>query len=300
MADDAGLGGETVADLGDVANVDRSAINDTDRKIAEALDRVGAAVEENAVLAVADFGGPGWESEVLRVDGVADVGGGEAFGEEGGGVEIDLDLADLAAERQRNGGALDGGELETDGVEADVVEGLFGEGFAAEAELEDGDVGSTVADDEGRRGARRHDAHDRLADGGDLGDGRVDAGAGLEENFDDPDAGQRLRLDVFDVVNGGGDGAFAEGYDTLLHLFWREAGVRPQYADDRDVDGRKNVLRHAPSREEAENNDQQGHHGKRVGPTKGETYNPHSLKKVRQRLVRSPTNIRIRWSMRRS
>ena len=189
----------------------------------------------------------------MRVDGVADVGGGEAFGEEGGGVEIDLDLADLAAQRQGDGSALDGGELETDGVEADVIEGLFGEGFAAEAELEDGDVGSAVADDEGRRGAGRHDARDRLADGGDLGDGRVDAGAGLEEYFDDPDAGEGLGFDVLDVINGGSDRAFAEGDDALLHLFGREAVVGPQYADDGYVDGRENILRHAPSREEAEN-----------------------------------------------
>ena len=38
---------------------------------------------------------------------------------------------------------------------------------------------------------------------------RLNVRAGLKEDFDDRDAVQRLRLDVLDVVDQGGDGALA-------------------------------------------------------------------------------------------
>ena len=42
-----------------------------------------------------------------------------------------------------------------------------------------------------------------LRDRGDLRDRRLDVGARLEEDLDDRDAAQRLRLDVLDVVDRG-------------------------------------------------------------------------------------------------
>ena len=51
------------------------------------------------------------------------------------------------------GRPLDGGEASADDVLAIVVELLLGEALAGESELEDGNAGGVVLDDEGRGGS---------------------------------------------------------------------------------------------------------------------------------------------------
>ena len=69
-------------------------------------------------------------------------------------VEIDHDLAELAAVGQRNGGALDGGELGADEVLAQVEDLLLAERLALQAELEDRHAGGVVLEDAGRQWCR--------------------------------------------------------------------------------------------------------------------------------------------------
>ena len=112
---------------------------------------VRRAVGLDLVFEVADLGGAGGENDVLRGDGVDDVGRGEAFGLERGQVEIHLHLALLAAIGIGNAGALYRDQLGADEVEAEVVQLLFGEALPGEAELKDGHAGGGVLDDERRR-----------------------------------------------------------------------------------------------------------------------------------------------------
>ena len=59
------------------------------------------------------------------------------------------------------------------------------------------------------------------------------------------DALERLALDVLDVVDRRGEAALVVGDDALVHLLGGEAAVAPDDRDDRDVDLREDVRRHA-------------------------------------------------------
>ncbi len=66
---------------------------------------------------------------------------------------------------------------------------------------------------------------------------------GLEKDLDDRDAVERLRLNVIDIVDGGGDGALVNADNAVRDVFRRQAGVVPDNADDRNVDVWEDVFR---------------------------------------------------------
>src|SRR6185437_11964266 len=142
-----------------------------------------------------------------------------SFGVELLRVDIDHHGAEFSAVRERNGRAGNGGELSADEVLAEVEEFLFAQGFAFEAELDDGDAGRIVLKDVGRGGSGREDAEQGLRDGGDLRERHFDLRVRLEEDAGDGDAAVRLGFDVLDIVDDGGEGALEEGDDALLHFF---------------------------------------------------------------------------------
>src|SRR5262249_38493316 len=98
-ADDVGLDGVAVADVGDVLDVDGHAVDALDRDAVEGGDDVGAAVDADVVLDVADLGGAGGDDQVLVADGGADVAGGEPLRVQRLQGGIDHYLAPLAAPR---------------------------------------------------------------------------------------------------------------------------------------------------------------------------------------------------------
>ena len=100
------------------------------------------------------FAVPDGQGEVLRRQGDVHVVRRQALRLERLQVEIDHDLAHLAAHGQRDRGALDDGQLHPQEVEPEVEEPLLGERLAAQAELEDGHVRGVEADDQ-RGGAAR-------------------------------------------------------------------------------------------------------------------------------------------------
>ena len=124
-------------------------------------------------------------------------------------------------------------------------------------------------------GSRRQLAQLSLRDGGDLRDSVADVDVGLEEDLDDADAVQRLRLDVLDVVDGGGQRPLALVDDAVGHLFGREAGVLPDDGDDRDVDVREDVGRRVEDSDGAENHQQQRKDSEGIRPSKREADYPH-------------------------
>ena len=155
-----------------------------------------------------------------------------------------MDLALLAAVGKGRLRAFDGGQLGADGVGGQVVQLLLVEALAGEAQLQHRHAGGVVLDDEGRRGARRQAAQLHLADGGHLGHGAADVHVRLEEDLDDADAVERLRLDVLDVVHRGGHAALAVEDDAVGHLLRREAGVAPDHRDHGNIDVGKDIRRH--------------------------------------------------------
>ena len=93
---------------------------------------------------LADLGSSGGQDQVLQVDGVRDVDGRELLGVEFIEVKIDHHGSCLAAERVRDGGALNGSEGRSDKVVAEIEDFLFAESLAGEAELEDRHAGRVV------------------------------------------------------------------------------------------------------------------------------------------------------------
>ena len=98
-----------VAHLGDVAHVNGRAVHRLDRQDRSVRSRTRrAGVELDVKFGRADLGGAAREDQVLRVNGVDDVLGGQVFGLERRQIEIDGHDAGLAAVRPGHGGALNG------------------------------------------------------------------------------------------------------------------------------------------------------------------------------------------------
>ncbi len=274
-ADDAGLHRVAVAHLRHVANVDRRAVDHLDRQVVQLVQHARAAVELDLVIDVADLGVAGGQNQVLVGQRVGDVDRREPLGEELVGIQIHHHLPEFAAVRQRHGRALNGGQLGANEVLAQVEEFLLAQGLALQAELQDGNAGCVVLDNAGRGGAGRKDAQQGLGDGGDLRKRHFHLGVGLEVDARDGDAVVGLRLDVLDVVDGGGHGPLEDGDHALFHLFGREAAVAPHDADHRDIDVRKDVHRHGDDGRDAQNRDEHRHDHEGIRAPKGESDYPH-------------------------
>ena len=98
---------------------------------------------------------------------------------------------------------------------------------------------------------------------------------GLEVDLLDRQAVQRLRLHVLDAVDVGADRILAVGGDPLLHLRRAEPGVAPDHGHDRDPDLRKDVGRHGADRDDAEKENERGHHIECVRKSQRESNNAH-------------------------
>ncbi len=192
-----------------------------------------------------------------------------------GNVDVDLDLALLAAIGVGDRGALDGHQPGADEVERKVVEVLLGKRLAARAQLENRHARRAVLQDERGGRACGQLAKLRLRNGGDLRHGHVNFDRGMEINLYDRNAVERLRLDVLDVVDGRGQRALRDGNDALLHLFRRKAGVVPDDADDGDVDVGENINGHFRNGHEADQENQQCSHQEGVRPIEREFNDPH-------------------------
>ena len=93
----------------------------------------------------------------------------------------------------------------------------------------------------------------------------MEARAGLEEHLNNRDSIQRLRLDMFDVIDGGGKVSFRDGDNAIGHVLRDETVVVPDDADDWNIDRRKNISGSPNNREAAHDQDQDRHHHKCVG-----------------------------------
>ena len=109
-----------VADVGHVADIDDGAVDGFDGQVVQVVDDGRRGIGFDGVFEAVDLHGAGRHDDVLRGDGVDDIDGRKPLGLEGLQIEVDLNLALLAAIGEGEYGALDGGEWHADGVLADV------------------------------------------------------------------------------------------------------------------------------------------------------------------------------------
>ena len=130
--------------------------------------------------------------------------------------------------------------------------------------MQDGYARRVEAQDIGRRDARRQELENGLRSGGDLRESRVDVDVRLEVNLHDAVAGERLQLDMLDVVDLSAQRTLVVIDDAAGHVVRRQAIVGPDHRDDRNADVRENVGRSPHGGRHAENDDQHRHHDKRI------------------------------------
>ena len=245
---DIGLGRVAVANVRDIVQIDRRAVDDLDRKVGEPVDLGGGAVELHRVFEFADLLRTGGQDEILGRERERDVLSGQTPRLQRGRVQIDLHFARLAAVGPRHRSARHRDELSADEVHAEVGEHLLGQAFSRERELDDRDGGGVVVENQRRRSARGHQPEQRLGYGNDLRVRRANVGRRLKEDLDDPEARIGDGLDVLDVVHGRGERALERRHDATGHLVGRQPGVLPHNADHGDADIRKDVGRGAQRR----------------------------------------------------
>ena len=187
------------------------------------------------------------------------------------GIEIDLDLALLAAERIGNGGARHGDQRRAQLIDADVGEILLGQSLARQRHLDDRNGGGAVVEDQRRRRARRHLLEQRLRDRRHLGVGGADIDVRLEEDLDDADAVIGIGDDVLDVVDRGGQRPLERRGDAPRHLVRRQAGVIPDHPDHGDPDFRKDIGRRAQRGQRPDDQQQQREHDESIRPAQRDT-----------------------------
>ena len=76
--------------------------------------------------------------------------------------------------------------------------------FASESELQNGNAGGVVLNDERRRGSWGQLAQESLRNRSHLGHSVANIHTGMEKNLDDGNSIQGLRFDVLDIVDRGG------------------------------------------------------------------------------------------------
>src|SRR5471032_2027047 len=274
-AHDVGLRRIAVAHLRDVPYIHHTTFDSLDRQVVERRDAVRAAVHLDVVFASADLGGATGQDQVLRVDGIDHVAGRQAFGLQRAWIDVDHDLADLAAEGQRDGRALHRGKLRTYEAVAEVVERLLGQRIARQPQLQDRNSRRVVRNDVRRQRARRQHAQDGFGIRAGFGDGAIDVGAGVKEYLDHRDAVQRLRFNVFDVFNIRSQRAFIVRRDPVRHVLRGETVIRPDDAYHRDIDIRENIRRGAHDGKRSDQEQQDRKHNEGIGPAQGQSDNPH-------------------------
>ena len=137
------LRSKAIADVRDIAHVDGGAVYGFHRQIVQLSNGLRRAVHLDLIFQRADLGRARRRNQVLRVESADDVVRRQSIGLQAGNIEIDLDLANLAAIGIGHGCAVHGRQLRAQEILAQVEELLLRQGLAAESKLHD------------RRGGRR-------------------------------------------------------------------------------------------------------------------------------------------------
>ncbi len=264
--DDVGLRRISVADVRNVAEIDHRAVDALDRQIPERPDRRRGVVEIDDVFEGPDLLGADRRDQILGGERVGDILPGEVVGPHLLGIEVDLDLAEFAAERIGHRRPRHGDDRHAHEVQPEVKQRLLGQPLAREGKLDDGDGRGVIVKDQRRQRAGRHLPQQRLRNRGHLRVGGANVGALLEEDFDDTEAAVGIGLDVLDVVDCGRQRPLELREHAAGHLLRRQAGIGPDRRNHRDPDFGKNVDRCTHGRERPHDHKEQREHDKRIWP----------------------------------
>ena len=274
-AHDIGLRRRALMHVGDVAHVDDRAVDLLHRQIVDLLEQDRAGIERDVPVELADLLVAGRQDQVLHRDGVDDVVGRDVVRLHRLLVEIDLHLQDLAAIGRGHRRAGDGGELRPDEVLPEVEQLHLRQLFARQRQLQDRHARGVVAQHVRRRDAGRQELEHRLRGRRHLRQRGGDVDVLLKEDLDDAVAVERLRLDVLDVADLGGQSALVVVDDAAGHVVRQQPVIGPDDADDRNVDVGKDVGRRQQRGADAEQGDDDREHDERIGtPERGEN-DPH-------------------------
>ena len=140
-ANDVGLHLIAIPDLPHVAHVNRRAVHRLDRHVVHRRNQLRAAVEPNQVFTRAHFHGARGKNQVLQVQRVGNVGGGQSFSVQRIWIQVHHHVADFPAVGKRHGDARYGGQPGANEILTIVVQFLLGKRAAAQTQLQNGNAG---------------------------------------------------------------------------------------------------------------------------------------------------------------
>src|ERR1700730_2723535 len=130
-------------------------VNHLQRQMVKARHLAGTAIEFNAILAVANLNRSGGYDDVVVIERIADVLGGEPVSIHLRRVEVHHHGTIAAAKRRRHGNTLDGEQTLSDRVLPVIEKFLLREGVAEYVDLRYRDVSGVVVNDVRRSHAWR-------------------------------------------------------------------------------------------------------------------------------------------------
>src|SRR5207245_5525526 len=125
-----------------------------------------------------------------------------------------------------------GDDLGTNEIQTIVVELLLRQILSREGQLEDGHTRRAIGKNEWRRRSSRQLPELGLRNSCNLGNALLNVCGRLEEHFNNSNSIERLRLDVFDVVDGGRNISLSGGNDPLAYLLCVDIVIVPDDVDD--------------------------------------------------------------------
>src|SRR3974390_143171 len=174
-------------------------------------------------------------------------------------IDIELDLAILAAIGLRHGRTGHVGNLVANRELSLVMQLRFVQPLTFQRYQADGHAGGIKLQHHRRQGALRQSPQVGHREVGDFTHGRIRVGTGLKVDLDEAYPGQGARLDVVDIAAQSKESFEGIG-DVGLNLLRRHAAVERGHHHDWNVDGRKQINRHAGDRCHANHNDGEAQH----------------------------------------
>ena len=153
---------EAIAYRSYIAKIDDGIAHPLDRKFVEFRNILQVCVDDNVILELIYLGCATWQNELLMAKRRQHVAWRKPLSLHQLRVEIRHHLTRLASVRKRNRSARNGDQLRTQKVQCDVVQLRFGQTIPGETELQNGDGGSVVVDDQGRERSGRQLSENRL------------------------------------------------------------------------------------------------------------------------------------------
>ncbi len=257
--DDVALNGAGVFRFTDVGDQHRAKAHALERDLVDLLDFWNLAVGVNVVVAVANAHVARRQNQVGAIDGTDHIHEAELVSFQLDGIDEYLDLPVGSTKRLRDGSTWHICDLIPDLELGEVFQLRFAETLAFQREQAHRQAGGVELQHHGRQGSWRKPAQVCHGEIGNVAECGVGIGAGLKINFDETDAGEGARFDVVDVAAKSEESLEGVG-NVGFNLLRRHASVEGSNYDDRDVDLREQVHRHAHHGGDANHCDHQTDH----------------------------------------